>query len=336
VEAQDSGEDLNISNMAGAIRDEAARVARMNPKEILGLFGVAFTEWNKDNAPRLGASLAYYTTLSIAPLLIVVIAVLALVFGDEAASGQIYWQLRQFLGEEGAKGIEAMIQGARKPAAGTVATVLGLITLAIGASSVVAELKDALNTIWKVVPAQGASTLKTILGMVRLRFFSFAVVLGVAFLLLVSLVLSAWIQAAANFFGRWWPVSPDVIQFVNMTASFVFITFLFMAIYKILPDVDIYWRDVVIGAAVTSFLFGVGKFIIGWYLGQASYGSTYGAVGSIVAMLVWVYYSAQIFFYGAEFTKVWAAAHGSKRSKKARKKLISPENLPATQPSARS
>jgi membrane protein len=294
---------------------------------LLSLLGSTFMEWTKDNAPRLGASLSYYTALSIAPLLIVVIAIAGFVFGEEAARGQLFYQLRAFLGVEGAKAIEGMIEGARKPAAGTIATILGVLTLAWGSSAVVAELKDALNTIWKVSPPQGRTGLWSLLDMVRVRFFSFGLVLAIGFLLLVSLVLSAGLEALGNWFGRWWPIPPEFLLTVNFLVSFLVITILFAMIFKILPDIRIAWGDVVMGAAATSLLFSIGKTAIGWYLGQNSYSSTYGAVGSLVVVLVWVYYSAQIFFLGAEFTKVYAAAHGSKRAKKDREHLVDAETL---------
>jgi len=280
---------------------------------MLALLKEAVNEWSNDKAPRLGAAIAFYTLLSLAPLLIVIVAVAAVAYGKEAAQGQLFWEVKGLLGQEGAKFIQGVVQSAYKPGTGLIATVLGLATLAIGATSVVVELSDALKTIWKVPIPDGNTGLVTgIRRIVKERFYSFALVLGIGFLLLVSLVLSAWLAAMGRFFGSFLPAPEAVLQVATFLISFMVVTALFAAIYKLLPAVRLEWSDVIIGASVTSLLFTIGKQLVGLYLGKASFGSTYGAAGSLVVLLVWVYYSAQLFFLGAEFTKVYTRTFGSR------------------------
>jgi membrane protein len=268
--------------------------------------------WIEDNAPRLGASLAFYTLLSLAPLLIIVIAVAALAFGHKAAQGQLIWEVQDLVGKEGAQAIQGLIQSAYKPAAGTMATVLGLLTLVFGASAVVVELRDALNIIWHVPAPAAFSSLRSFARLIEERFYLFGLVLGVGFLLLVSLVLNAAISALSPLFSSQLPVSDSVLRLAVFLISFLVTTFLFAAIYKFLPDTQLKWSDVIVGACFTSLLFTIGKQVIGIYLGRASFGSAYGAAGSLVIVLVWVYYSAQLFFLGAEFTKIYTETFGSR------------------------
>jgi membrane protein len=279
----------------------------MNWKTGLGLVKQTFAEWNKDNVPRLGAAMAYYTVVSIAPLLLVIIAVAALAFGREAAEGAIVLQLTGLVGETAAQAIQAMIQNASKPSTGILATVLGVVTLLAGASGVFAELQSALNTIWEA-PARPD---KGVLGLLKDRFLSLMMVLGTGFLLLVSLVLSAVLAAMGSYLQGLLPVPEAVMHLLNFALSFGAITLLFAMMYKILPDVPVAWNDVWIGAAVTALLFTLGKLLIGIYIGKANFASTYGAAGSLVVILVWVYYSTQILLLGAEFTNVYATTHGS-------------------------
>ena len=257
--------------------------------------------WGEDNVPRLGAALAYYTLFSLAPLLIIVIAVSSLVFGEDAAHGRIASEINGLVGEKGAEAIQAMLQnaGAQK-SSGIVATVVGLATLLFGASGVFGELQDALNTIWGVKARSG----RGIVDIVRSRFFSFAMVLGIVFLLLVSLVVSAALAALGKFgSGR---VPTTLLHGVDLVVSIGVVAVLFAMIFKIMPDVRIAWRDVWVGAFATSILFTVGKILIGLYLGRSGIGSAFGAAGSLVVVLVWIYYSAQILFIGAELTKAYA------------------------------
>jgi membrane protein len=291
------------------------QLLHLRARDILELFEQTFSEWSDDKAPRLGASLAFYTLLSLAPLLIVLIAVAALAFGSQAARGQLAWQIQNLVGPEGAKAIQALLQASYKPSAGIIAAILGFLTLLWGASSVAVELRDALNTIWHV-PSSDETRIESIRHFMRDRLYGFALVLGVGFLLFVSLLLNAFIAAAGRYFGQYLAVPEAVLQAVTSVVSFVVITILFAAIYKVLPNVHLKWSDVIVGAAFTSFVFTLGKQLIALYLGKASIGSAYGAAGSLVIALVWVYYSAQLFFLGAEFTKVYTQRFGSLHANK--------------------
>lgn len=280
----------------------------MKAQALAGLLRDAFYAWLEDNVERLGAALAYYTVFSLAPLLIIAIAIAGFAFGQEAAQGQIMSEIGGLLGEEGAKATQAMIESARQPTAGIVASLLGVILLVFGATGAFAQLQDALNTIWGVTPKPG----RGVLGILKDRLWSFMLVIGIGFLLLVSLVLSAGLAALGKFFGHLLPVPETILQIVNFIISFGVITLLFAMMYKILPDVKIGWSDVWIGAAMTALLFSIGKFLIGLYLGKSGVASAYGAAGSLVIILLWVYYSSQIVLFGAEFTFVYANKFGSR------------------------
>jgi len=263
--------------------------------------------WLEHHAPRLAASLAYYTLLSIAPLVVIAVALAGLVFGENAARGQISNQLGAIVGDQAAKGIEAVIANARSPSSGLASTVVGVVVLLFGASGIFGELQSTLDAIWDVEPKPG----RGIWGTVKDRFISFTMVLGVAFMLLVSLVISAALSAAGHFFQSALPGGEAAWQILNFCVSLGVITVLFALIFKVVPDVDIRWADVWIGAAVTALLFSIGKFALGLYLGKSSITSSYGAAGSLVALAIWVYYAAQILFLGAEFTRVQARRHGT-------------------------
>ncbi len=268
------------------------------------MIGQTLSDWNDDNVPRLGASLAFYTLLSAAPLLVIVVAVAALVYGQQAARGQLFWEISGLVGADKARAIQDLLQSAYHPGPGLIATCLGLFTLAMGATSVVVELRDAMNTIWHVPPVIRRHRFSGVVRLLRERFYSFGLVLGGGLLLLLSLTLNALMAALERFIGVLLPASALLLRVGAFTMSFLAIAFLFAAIYKIVPDVALNWDDVIVGAFVTSFLFEIGKQIIGVYLGRATFGSAYGAAGSLVVLLVWIYYSAQVFFLGAEFTKV--------------------------------
>jgi membrane protein len=289
-----------------------------------------WTEWNKDNAPRLGAALAYYTTLSLAPLLILVIAIAGLVLGEEAARGQLMRQVGDLIGKEGGEAVQNMVQAASKPAQGTIASIIGFLVLLFGASTVAAELRASLNEIWNKQPAESGG-LKEI---VTERSYALGVVLGCGFLLLVSLVVSSGVAAAGEFMGGMLPVPEVVLHVINIAVGIVVIAGVFAVLFKYLPDVNIEWRDVFLGALFTSVLFAIGRVLIGLYLGKASFGSTYGAAGSLVIVLVWVYYSSQILFFGAEFTQVYAREHGSDplRTRRRHHSHTQPEPQPAAAP----
>lgn len=264
--------------------------------------------WSADKAPRLGAALAYYTALSIAPLLLVVIAVAGLFFGDEAARGEIVGQIRSLVGTDGARAIEDILANSRRESSGIAATAVGLVTLLVGATGVFGQLQDALNTIWHVEPKSGGGWR----GYLANRFVSLSMVFGVGFLLLVSLVLSAAIAAASAALQGIGPGLAFLGHVADVVLSLVIVTALFAMIFKYLPNARIEWSEVWVGAFATAVLFVVGKLAVGLYLGHASIGSTFGAAGSFVVLLVWIYYTAQILLLGAEFTRVWAESVGSR------------------------
>ena len=282
-----------------------------------------FAAYNEDKVPRLGAALAYYTLFSLAPLLMIVIAVASVIFGQDAAAGRIAGEIQGLVGEKGAEAIQAMLQNAStEKASGIIATIVGLATLLFGASGVFGELQDALNTIWGVKPREG----RGLFDMVKDRFFSFAMVLGIVFLLLVSLVVSAALAALDKFgSGR---VPSLMMHSLDLVVSVAVVALLFAMIFKILPDVRIAWRHVWIGAFATSVLFTLGKILIGLYLGRSSVASAFGAAGSLVVVLVWIYYSAQILFLGAEITKAYTRRHAGKIAPTADAVLVADEPRP--------
>ena len=273
------------------------------------LLGDALEAWYRHNAPRLGASLAFYTILSLAPLLILVVAVASLFSGRAAVEGQIVWQIQNLAGKEGAEVVRQMLEGTRGPASGILATTLGLLTLFVGATGVVTELRDTLNTIWET-PIRKSPWSRSVVKILKERVFSFVMVLGVGFLLLVSLIVNVWLASVRELFSGLLPMPESVLQALTSVVSFVVIAALFALIYKFMPDIELEWRDVAAGAVLTSLLFSLGKLVIGLYLGKTGLGSTYGAAGSLVVLLVWVYYSAQIFLLGAEFTQVFSRRYG--------------------------
>jgi membrane protein len=280
----------------------------MHAATTVELFKQTFRDWNEDKAPRLGAALAYYTVFSIAPLLVVVIAIAGIFFGQEAARGEISSEIARIVGPRAAEFIEAMVEGARKPSSSILATCIGIGTLLFGAMGVFGQLQDALNTIWEVRPKPGLSLLQTL----KARLTPFAMVIGVSFLLLASLVASATITALGNWMNSLLPLAPLVMQALNLLIGFVIITAMFALIFKVLPNVEIEWHDVWVGAAMTAFLFLIGQLGLAWYVGKTATESTYGAAGSLVAVLLWVYWTSQILFFGAEFTQVYATMFGSR------------------------
>jgi len=276
---------------------------------VVDLFKKAFAAFNEDYAASMGAALAYYTTFSLAPVLVVVIAVAGLVFGQDAARGEIVYQLRGLVGNESAKAIQELLKSASQPGKSVLASVIGIGTLLIGATSVFAELQSSLDRIWRA-PALKRQT--GIWSLLRDRLLTFGMVVAIGFLLLVSLALSAAVSAVDRWGGTLFPTWHSVLQVVNLCVGFGLTSLLFAMAYRILPRVRIAWRDVVIGAIATAALFEGGKYLIGLYLGRASVSSGFGAAGSLVIVLAWVYYSAQIFLLGAEFTWVYAHSHGSR------------------------
>jgi len=273
-------------------------------KSMWSLTKEAVTQWSDDFAPSMGAAIAYYTIFSIAPLLVIAIAVAGFFFGQDAASGAIFAQLRGLIGDEGATAIQGLVKSASEPGKGLFAAAAGIVTLLLGATTVFGELQSDLDRIWDAPKQENSG----IWGMIHARLLSFGMILGIGFLLLVSLILSAALSAVSKFWDSWFEDWEFVLQAINFLVSFGIVTGLFAMIYKILPRTRIAWSDVWVGAAVTSALFWIGKYLIGLYIGRASVASSFGAAGTIVVLIVWVYYSAQIFFLGAEFTRAYAAA----------------------------
>jgi len=287
---------------------EVQRKRRGFPAKAWLLLKETGQEFADDNATRLAAALAYYSLLSLAPLVVLALAIAGLVFDQEATRDQLSTELGAVVGPSGAEAVRAIVENARAPSTGILSTVAGLIVLLFGASGVFGELQSALDTIWEVAPKPG----RGIVGTIRDRLFSFAMVMGVAFLLLVSLLLSTALAAVGRFLEGRLPGGEAVWQLLNFLLSFAVVSALFAATFKVVPDVKMQWRDVWVGAIATAFLFSVGRFLIGLYLGKSSVASSYGAAGSLVLLVIWVYYSSLILFAGAEFTQVYAKHFGSR------------------------
>jgi membrane protein len=283
-----------------------ATVQRMRAKDVWGVLRQTASKWMDDRAMSLAASLALYTLLSLAPVVVISVSVAGLVFGEEAARGEMASQLQGFMGPQASAGVQSVLAQASTPRSGIVGTIVGILVLLVGASGVFSELQETLNLIWNVKAKPG----RGVRGFLRDRVFSFAMVLGVAFLLLVSLVLSSALSAVGAFLGSHLPGGETFWQMTNFVLSFLIVAFLFGLIFKVVPDAQIRFRDVWHGALVTALLFTLGKLGIGLYLGKAAPGSAFGAAGSLIALIVWVYYSAQILFFGAEFTQVYARRFG--------------------------
>lgn len=281
----------------------------MNPRILFRLLKETFFEWQQDKASNLAASLAYYTVFSLTPLLLIAISVAGIIFDEAAARGEIVNQIKSLVGTQGAEAIEVAIDNANKPgSSGGIASIISILVLLFGASGVFAQLQEALNTVWNVKAKPG----KGVWGFIRKRFLSFSVVLVICFLLLISLVFSAALSAFNQLGSNFLPGFDILWQIFNIAISLGIITLLFALMYKYLPDAKISWKDVWVGAMITALLFTVGKWGLGLYLGRASFASTYGAAGSLVIVLAWVYYSTQILLFGAEFTQVYARRYGSR------------------------
>jgi len=280
----------------------------MHPKQFLDLGKKAVTAWSDDFAPSMGAAISYYTIFSLAPLLVIVIAVAGALFGREAVQGEIVTQLSGFIGRDGALAVQGLVKSASEPSKGLLAGLLSVGVLLVGATTVFAELQSALDRIWHVPAAAKPSGVWSLL---RARVLSFGLILALAFLLMVSLLVSTIVAAFGTWAGGYLPGWAVLLQMLNIAVSIGITTLLFAMIFKFMPTAPIAWHDVWIGAAVTAVLFEVGKFAIGLYLGKSGMNESYAAAGSLVVLLAWVYYAAQIFLLGAEFTKVYAHAHGS-------------------------
>lgn len=296
----------------------------MSTQGAVSLLKETYSSWSDHNAPRLGASVAFYSILSFAPLLVLITSLIALFFGHESANGVLINEARTVIGEHGAKAVDSLLKSAQKPASGAFASIIAFVTLLFGASGVFTELQAALNIMWDA-PKRNTSGF---LALIKEKLFSFGMVLTVGFLLLVSLLLSSALAFVGQAFGHIASLPASLLQAINFVVSFVVVSALFALMFKYVPDVHVDWRDTIIGAIGTALLFTIGKFLLGIYLGKASIASTYGAAGSLVAVVVWIYYSAQIFFFGAEFTRVYARA-GSPRTAPAAS--TTPDAPPATE-----
>jgi membrane protein len=286
----------------------------MKPKQLVHLCRSAVIAWVDDFAPSMGAAISYYTMFSLAPLLVIVIAVAGALFGREAVQGEIVAQLSGLIGQEGAIAVQGLVKSASEPAKGLLAGAISVAVLIVGATTVFAELQSALDRIWHVPEADKPSGVWAIL---RARVLSFGLILGLAFLLIVSLVVSAGVAAVGTWAGGLFPGWELLLQVLNTLVSVSITTLLFAMIFKLMPTAPIAWHDVWIGAGVTAVLFEVGKLLIGLYLGKSGVTESFAAAGSLVVLLAWVYYAAQIFLLGAEFTKVYANEHGSVAGAKA-------------------
>lgn len=294
--------------MYSTIRGKKERMG-MKPKNLLEIFKQTFKEWNEDKAPRLAAALSYYTVFSLAPLLVLVIAITSFIIGNNVdIRNEIMRHLQGLVGPQGAEIVSTLIERNSQPGSGILATIIGIVTLLLGATGVFGQLQDALNTIWEVKPKAG----RGILGMLKDRFLSFTMVLGTSFLLLVSLVISTALAFLNQFFTDWLGGLGVLAQMINIIVSIGVVTVIFAMIFKFLPDVKIRWADVWIGSLFTAVLFTIGRILLSIYLGNSATTSAYGAAGSLVVLLLWVYYSSQILFFGAEFTQVYARMYGSR------------------------
>lgn len=277
----------------------------MQTKGFISLLKRSFDDWNRHNDTRMGAALAFYTIVSISPLVILVLAIVSLIFNKNAAEAQLLAKVQQLVGAQGRESVQTILAHGQHISGGIFSMIVGVIVLFLGASGVFQELRSGLNTIWE----SEAKVASGIWGMLRERVLSFGMVLSLGFVLMVSLLVSAMLAAIGTYFSHLLPVSTVVLEVANFVISFVGIALLFACILKYVPAAHVDWRDVRVGAAVTALLFTIGKWLLGFYLGKASPGSSYGAAGSLVVLVVWVYYSAQIFYFGAEFTHVHSLAN---------------------------
>jgi membrane protein len=285
----------------------AKRKRAFYPKTFLVLLKDTFFAWQDDKVWRLGAALAYFTIFSLAPLLIIVITIASVLFGEQAVRGQIFNQISSLIGDLGARAIQTMLENAYESRSNVAAAVFGIAVLILGSTAVVVQLRDALNTIWYLAE----KPINTLKGFVKARIIAFTLILSIGFLLLVSLVVSTLLTALSSYLGNIVSNLTPFLKVIDFLISFAFITVLFALIFKILPNARIRWKDIWVGAAFISFMFTIGKMAIGFYLGSSHVATTFGAASSLVIVLLWVFYSAQIFLFGAEFTKIFADRFGA-------------------------
>ncbi|EAW37934.1 YihY/virulence factor BrkB family protein [Lyngbya sp. PCC 8106] len=279
----------------------------MNLNTIWSLLKETFNEWQQDKVPILAAALSYYMIFSIAPILILVIAVVGFIVGEQIAQEEVFAQLESFFGSENAASLRTILQNQFNPSSNITATIIAVVTIIFGATTVFAQLKQALNLIWGVEPKPG----RGVKGFIQTRILSILMVLGIGFILLLSLIISSVLSGASAWLEQHLFIPSFVWSLVDLVISLSLTTLLFGQIYRVLPDVRIAWKDVAVGAGITAVLFTIGKSLISLYLGNSSIGSAYGAAGSFVIVLVWIFYSTQIFLFGAEFTQVWSRRYGS-------------------------
>ena len=293
--------------------DKRSSSSYMKVRNFWSLLKETFAEWQRDKVDRMAAALAYYTLFSIAPLLVIAVAVAGAVFGQEAARGEVVAQIQGLLGKAGAEVVQTALANTQNPEAGhgIVPSIISTLALIFGASGVFIQLQDSLNAVWNVEESPQAG----VKAVVRKRIFSFAMVITIGFILMVSLVVSAALSALSAFTNHLFTALESLWRLVNLGISLGVFTFLFALIYKYLPDINIAWKDVLVGAFFTSILFSIGKELLGFYLGNGSFGSAYGAAGSVVTVLAWIYYSVQIMLFGAEFTQVYTRRYGSHRER---------------------
>lgn len=286
-------------------------LATLGPRRLASLLYEAYNEWSNDSAARLGAALSYYTLFSVGPLLIVIVGTVGLIFGERAANGEIQPMLQGLAGAEAAAAIELMLQqGASRPG-GVIASVTGAVTLFWSASFLVTELRRQLDIVWKVQStAQAATLLGTIGQFFGERIYAFCLVIAAGLLLVMSVLVNTTVAAAGTYFSAWLPMSELALQAISVSVAFAMSATVFALIYKVLPSAEVAWGDVFVGGAATALLFGVGGFLIATFVGKVAAGSMYGAAGSVLAFLLWVYYSSQVFLFGAELTRVFANRYG--------------------------
>jgi membrane protein len=285
----------------------------MRPRQIATLLTRAYADWSSDGAARLGAALAYFTLFSVAPVLIVVTGVVGLFIGRAAAQGQIAPWLERFLSREGAQAAELMLKQAATPTGGIVTTVVGVVTLFLGTSALVAELRHSMNIVWRVQqpPSEETGVVASVRSLLSDRLYAFLIVIGAGLLVLTSLIVNTTVTVAATYFEGWLPTPAIVLQMFNVVVSFGLMTTVFTLVYKMVPDAHVSWGDACIGALITALLFVVGTMALSVFVGTAGGSSMYGTAASVLALLVWVYYSAQVFFFGAEITRIFASEYGA-------------------------
>ncbi|MPZ19208.1 MAG: YihY family inner membrane protein [Luteitalea sp.] len=283
----------------------------LGPRRLALLFYEAYNEWSTDGAARLGAALSYYTLFSIGPLLIVIVGTVGLIFGDRAARGELQPLLTGLAGQEAATAIEEILKQGMTKSGGVIASVTGAVTLFWSASFLVNELRQQLDIVWKVQPAAQAATMMGVIAEFLIqRVYAFCLVIAAGLLLVMSVLVNTAVAAAGTYFSAWLPMSEVALQAISLSVAFAMSTGVFALIYKALPDAEVAWGDVFVGGAVTALLFGLGSFLIATFVGKAAAGSVYGVAGSVLALLLWVYYSSQVFLFGAELTRVFANRYG--------------------------